>query len=321
MRNKILHTLKIVISVALLLFLFIKVDWKSFLHSLQNSNLFFIFISFLISFLIVWLMSLKWNLLLRVNNYSIATFTLMKITMITSFIGLFLPSSISTDVLRGYYLTKEKSSKLLSASSIIVDRLSGISSLLFMIFLGLFLSENIFDELNLKPILYSLIFVLLISIIVLFNRGIKNKIDLVFEKSNNVVIKNLKKIYLAVNDFRKYPKTVLITFLLSIIVQLLRGIRFYLIALAFNIEISIVYFIIIVPIIMLAIMLPISLGGLGVKEGIAVAFLQLIGIAFNNAITIALVESITMTIVILIGGVLYIFYKPSSEINIVNNKL
>lgn len=315
MRNKILHTLKIVISVILLSFLLIKVDWKSFLNSLQNSNLLLIFISFLISFLIIWLMSLKWNLLLRVNNYSIATFTLMKITMITSFIGLFLPSSLSTDILRGYYLTKEKSSKLLSASSIIVDRLSGISSLLFMIFLGLFLSENIFDELNLKPILYSLIFVLLISIIVLFNRGIKNKIDLVFEKSNNVVIKNLKKIYLAVNDFRKYPKTVLITFLLSIIVQLLRGIRFYLIAIAFNIEISIIYFIIIVPIIMLAIMLPISLGGFGVKEGIAVAFLQLIGIAFNDAVTITLIESITMTIVILLGGVMYLFYKPTNELN------
>ncbi len=312
MNYKYINILKFIVSISLLTYIISKVHWGDFHNSVKESNYFLILLGIIISFLIIWVMSYKWNILLRVNNYKVSTIRLVIITMITSFLGLFLPSSFSTDVLRGYYLTKEKSSKLLSASSIVIDRLSGISSLLAIALIGFYFSSELLNIDILKEVIIGLSFFILFTILFFLNNKIANRIIHFMDNGNNIFNK-LKNFYISLLEFKKYPIVLFFSFLLSLIVQILRVLRFYVIAVAIGINMEVFYFFLIVPLIMLAIMLPITLGGFGIKEGVAVSFFVLIGISLNDSIVITLIESITMTFVVLLGGVLYMFYKPSDN--------
>ena len=56
-------------------------------------------------------------------------------------------------------------------------------------------------------------------------------------------------------------------------------------------------------------MVPISIGGLGVREGSFTALFSLVNIPFNEAVAISATNSIMVTIFGLLGGLVYLFYR------------
>ena len=65
-----------------------------------------------------------------------------------------------------------------------------------------------------------------------------------------------------------------------------------------------VLFLLVNPVIYLFMILPISLGGVGVREGIMVLFLSLVGISNTEAATVALLIYVNHVVVGLWGGVI-----------------
>lgn len=77
-------------------------------------------------------------------------------------------------------------------------------------------------------------------------------------------------------------------------------------------------FFLVVPAASVAAMLPVSLNGLGVREGVFVALLAAIGAPANLAASCALLALIVSTAFSAIGGVVYPFYQrrasPPSDV-------
>jgi len=73
---------------------------------------------------------------------------------------------------------------------------------------------------------------------------------------------------------------------------------------------------------MLVIMIPISVGGLGLREGTFVAFFTLVGMSMNDAVIISFINSFLDTLnTLILGGGGYLFYKaPLKEQIILENK-
>lgn len=69
-------------------------------------------------------------------------------------------------------------------------------------------------------------------------------------------------------------------------------------------------------------MIPISIGGLGVKEGTFVAFFTLVGMSINDAVIISFINTFLDTLnTLILGGGGYIFYKaPLKDQSILKNK-
>jgi uncharacterized membrane protein YbhN (UPF0104 family) len=86
--------------------------------------------------------------------------------------------------------------------------------------------------------------------------------------------------------------------------------HYYFAALALNIELSLLSFIFMVPIILLIAMVPISIGGLGVRENTTVYFLQVLGVSATNAIALPILVLFLLILESIIGGFFFLIRRP-----------
>ena len=149
-KKTILFILKAVVSISLLTFLLVNIDWSTVGKNLRNANILLLLIASLLNIVERFQMTYKWNLLIRVRGIIVSFGKLFWINSIGSFLGLFLPSSLGTDIVRGYYLVKNNSEKSVSISSVFVDRVLGMFSLLLLGVVSVFLAGDLITKFNVK---------------------------------------------------------------------------------------------------------------------------------------------------------------------------
>jgi hypothetical protein len=314
-KKKLLFIIKAVISIALLLFIIVRIDWNEVAENLRRANYLLIFAAFLLNIIERAELTYKWNLLIWARGIDVSFTKLFLINSIGGFWGLFLPSSLGTDVVRGYYLVKNNSEKSASVSSIFVDRILGMFSLLLLGVVSLLIAGDLISNMNIGY--YFLI--LFMAALILFYFFQKEETALYLEKLFlKIPFKKftglLTKLHFSILEYKKHPKSLLLSFAVTLLVQITRVLTYYFIAIAFNINIPIVYFFLFVPLIMIVIMVPISIGGLGVREGTFITFFTLVGMSMNDAVVISFTNTFINTVITLLGGFVYLFYNSSDKI-------
>lgn len=306
--------LKVLISVSILVFLLASIEWEKAIEAVENAQIIFLLFALTVSFTNRIVINYKQYVLLKARNVSLSFWKLFNINMIGAFWGMFLPSSLSTDVVRGFYLVKSGADNAISLSSVVVDRFLGVFSLLVAALIGLIFSGDIIPDQNLKLLIIALTIFLILFLFIFQLKRTRNFVQKIlgYIKFKSVGAK-LIKLHSAFLEYKNYPKAIFYSFLLSIFVQLLRIVDIYIVALAFGVEINIWALLILVPIIMVVVMIPISVGGIGVREGAFVGFFKLINIEPSVSVIIALTASLIATLVALSGGIFYVFYRSDSD--------
>lgn len=314
--KKLLFLLKIIISISLLTYLLSKIEWQKSLITIHNANFLWLAIAVTLSVLDNMLLTYKWNLLLKVRNKFISFWRLLAINMIGGFWGLFLPSSLSTDVIRGYYLVKTSSDKAISITSIFIDRLFALVALLVFVSMASLFAGEILKNLYLGYYILGF-FLILTLVLILFNTKEFSNLLLTFSNryANNNIIKNIIKLRTALIEYNKYPITLSLSFLLSLVVQLFRVCWYITIAWSFGVYIPVVYYFIFCPLIVVILMIPVSIGGLGVREGAFVALFTIAGMSLDQAVIISFTSSLITNLVTISGGMVYLFYRSEYKRN------
>jgi len=80
----------------------------------------------------------------------------------------------------------------------------------------------------------------------------------------------------------------------------------YLVGLSLGLEVSLEYYFLSVPIIWLVTMLPISINGIGVREGGFVLFFTAVGVSTADALLLSLLTFAQLLLIGLLGGVLFV---------------
>lgn len=322
-KKTLVFLLKACISISLLTFLLIKVDWQTVIENLKSANMLFLLVAVLLNIVERFQLTYKWNLLIKVRGIIVEFGRLFWINSIGSFLGLFLPSSLGTDVVRGYYLVKNNSERSVSISSVFVDRVLGMFSLLLLGLVSVFFARDLVSKYNIQTYV-AVAFLLAVITFYIFQRQQSARLleKLLQKIKHKKFIENGLKLHGSILEYKKYPKTLLVSFIITLLVQVTRVLTYYFVALSFNIQISAIYYFLFVPIIMIVIMIPISIGGLGVKEGTFVAFFTLAGMSVNDAVLISFINSLLdMLNTLILGGGAYLFYKsPMKEEDILKNK-
>jgi uncharacterized protein (TIRG00374 family) len=215
--------------------------------------------------------SWKWQILLTVKGVVVSVWNLLVITLIGKFWGTFLPSSIGVDIVRGYYLYRERANGTVVASSLIFDKVMGLWSLLLLATIGLLVYGIVIGGVNIGHVFVGLMVLAAGSVYLLQTdrvRGwIENGLPRVFgRRVADIVI----RVYHAFLAYRGFPSVIAWSFVLSIILQLIRVLGVYAMARALDVEIPLAYYLVLVPVSMILIMLPLSVGGLGLREGVFV---------------------------------------------------
>ena len=304
-RSKI--AVKIVITLALLVFLLFQVSWESVQNTLVQAHIGLVILSFAIFFSRSLFGAVRWKALLAVKNYSMSTADLTKYYLIGTFFNFFFPTVVGGDLARGYYLHSDGVSKKTTISSMIVERLLGVLSLACLSCLSLVMSVHIFRNTGIIGLVVGAAAVFLGIFVLLFHSGFE---ALVRSIAPAVLLPILEPGMRLLQDIREYSNTVAVLiygFGITMFFQVLGVYSVYLIGLSMGSSTKLIFFLTLVPVVWLISMIPVSLNGLGVREGAFVYLFAFVGMEKEMALAISLIFLLQSILQGIVGGMLFAF--------------
>lgn len=295
------------ISIALLIFLFRRVDIVSLLKIIKNADKGLLFLAFLVCSLPYILSIFRWEMLLKAIKINLS---LKRIIISFSggiFFNLFLPSTIGGDLMRSLDLAAHTKRPKEVIATVFLDRLSGYTGLVIMALIALFFGHKILEDRSVFYAVAVIIGVLVVILLVLFNKSVYSWINKLLHSPDAGKIRELiKNLHQEIHYFREHKKIIICNVFLSTIIQTIPPLAFYVIALAIGIKLNLVYFFIFIPIIGAITLLPISIGGLGLRDAAVVYFFAKAGLSHDPAIAISLLNFFFIVAYAGIGGLIYV---------------
>jgi uncharacterized protein (TIRG00374 family) len=257
----------------------------------------------------------KWHGLLKARGVDVPALNLLTISLVGKFWGMFLPSSVGVDVVRGYYLYRFTGRGAEAASSVLVDKILALWALLLIGSIGLVFYGRIFSGTEVGIYIFTILAVTGLILFLIARQNFANwlskSLPRVFGEKFG---EGIDKAYASFRAYGDHPAALFKCFVLSLLIQFLRVLIAWTMANALGIDIPFVYYFLFIPIAMILIMLPVSIGGFGMREGVLVGLFALAGFSTTDAFALGFAISITDMISSLIGGVIYLFMRVPKEI-------
>lgn len=147
LRKKLITALKIIVSAALIYFIFTKIELKDVLQTLKKSDPLFLFFALLFFVVSKVLSALRTNLYFHQIGAKVSQLSNLKLYLLGMFYNLFLPGGIGGDAYKGYVIQKEyQPGTKKVVSSLLLDRLSGMLLLFVYACMLALLSKNEFFQ-------------------------------------------------------------------------------------------------------------------------------------------------------------------------------
>jgi uncharacterized protein (TIRG00374 family) len=293
----------IVVLIVCVFFLINKFDFKKVAEQTKDISYFVFVVSVSISLIRIWLTGLRWEALHPDNEAKLSKWNYFRFSMLAHLFNLFMPGALGGDIVKTLYAVNEQKSKQIkSVIAVIVDRVVGLISIFIFGLLALALNHNTynFDILNLVIICTGLfVFILLIinkKVIVFFEKIINRYTFL--KRFLGKIILNWKE---SVYYYAKNRKKVLYAYLLCIPIHLISFFIFYIFGKSLGMEISFFEMVFSVAIMWLITTLPISIGGIGVREFSLIWLLGIFNILPELAITLSIMVYINTILISLLS--------------------
>lgn len=264
---------------------------------------------------------LRWLVLLRVQGINLRKTRLMALVMIGLFFNFFAPGGTGGDMVKVFYLLKETPGQRAAALlSVIVDRLIGLVSLIVLA--ATFLAVE-WQWLNSTPrtahyveialLILAASSAALVFSFVISGMGWVHKLPARFPGREK-----LAELARGYNLYGRAWRNSLLALFLSIVVHLGYFLTYFCAAKAFTSPTTRIpswsEFLAIAPVVDTIVALPISIGGMGVREGLFQIFLgDLCGVIKGVAFAISSSGYLLTLCWGLVGALIYLFYRPSEH--------
>jgi uncharacterized protein (TIRG00374 family) len=308
--QKILFTvLRIGISIALLLFLFLfkQVDLANIFDAVKRADKQLLLLAFCVYFATYVLCLYRWQMLLKALNIRLPLKRVIISFAGGTFFSLLLPSTIGGDFMRSIDLALHTNKPRQVAATVLLDRLSGYVGLVILTLAALFWGRDFVTKRSILISVALLTSILIVVLLVLFNKFVYSRVNMLLHSPRAGKIRDsIKNLHQELHQFVGHRKVIVRNILLSVVVQMVAPITFYIIALALGIHLKPIYFFILLPIIGAITLLPISIGGLGLRENLTVIFFGLVGVAKDIATAMSLLSFAFLFIYGILGGLIYV---------------
>jgi uncharacterized protein (TIRG00374 family) len=301
--------LRILVSAVLLFLLFKlnKIDLLALLKEIKNVNRWFLALALLVFPLSHIIGFWRWQMLLK-STVSIPMKKLVSTFCGGVFFNVFLPSTIGGDLVRMADLTSHTRRPKEIIASVFLDRLSGYIGMVMVILLAVIFGGSLVHD---KIVLLSVaaITLLLIGVLLLlFNASIYARISKFLSVPGAGRIREaIRDMHREIHIFRNHKEVIIGNLALSFVIQIVFPLSIYFIGLSLGIRVSLFYYLIFVPIINAITMLPVSMGGLGLRESLYVLYFAKAGVAEQLALAMSLLFFSFIVLYGAIGGVIYVF--------------
>ena len=314
--KRLLFFVRLLLSGGLLAFLFYQVDLHEIRPLLNRLDGRLVALAIGIGLVDRVLMAYKWNLLLRAQKIWISLVDVTKTYLTATFLGLFLPATVGGDALRTFTVARKGYATSAVLSSILVERVLGLIALVTLAMSSIALSVLVFGSRffdSVLPLLGAASIFLLVAIVVvvgslssLFDRFVAWFLHRVEGQGRgNRVIRLVRDSYAAYGSYRQNKGVLTRFYLLSLAENLFPILWTYLLSLAFQIDVPLLFYFILVPIVLMLRRLPISIDGIGIHETAFVYFLSLIQVDPAEGLLLGIATHILTVLLVLPGGLFF----------------
>lgn len=242
-------------------------------------------------------------LLVRAKNLNSDPKEVARIVLASEFFGSFLPASVGSDVIRLYSLSCHTNNTPESASAVLMERGTGVIVLLFLGCIGaLWAWPHLRDHHIVAAALIPSGVGLVVSLAALNERLVSAMARWVGLHGHHFVHKLLEW-QRAIHAYRYQQGVVWRAIGISLAIQLLRIASAYFVGLALGARTSFLWYAAFIPLILLISLLPISIGGLGVRENAFVYCFGQVGVGSAMAFGISILAHALSVIAHAPGGI------------------
>jgi len=215
------------------------------------------------------LMAYRWLVLLRpFSGPGGPRFgAVMRIFFVSTFVGTFLPASVGGDAVRAYALAREGVDAPASVASVLMDRMLGVLSLLIMAAVGLIFARQMARDPLVLTALAITALVCAVTAAVVFSRRADSAAQkaaglLPWDRGRALVARLLS----AIQVYSTRHGDLVNVLIGSIGVQVLRIVQAYFLGLALGIAQPFTTYVAFIPLILLVMLLPVTINGLGTSQ-------------------------------------------------------
>jgi uncharacterized membrane protein YbhN (UPF0104 family) len=203
---------------------------------------------------------------------------LLRIFFVSTFVGTFLPGSIGGDAVRAWQLSSHDVSAPTAIASVAMDRLLGVAAIILIAAAGLVLIGNVRDDGR-----------VVLSIVVAATGAIGTAVVLLSERAATMALRWLTwlpppatrvagAVFDAMRAYRRRPALVLTVLAASLGVNVLRILQAWMLGRGLAIAAPLGAYFAFVPIILLIMLLPVSINGIGTSQAGFVLFFARAGV-------------------------------------------
>lgn len=305
MKNFLIFIAKICISIALLVFLFTRIDLHKTISYIRTVEPFYFICAALLFLLVMFLGILRWCVLLKTLKKDLSFWRIFASHCGGLFFNVFLPSTIGGDIAKTVDLslhTKDSSSIF---ATVFLDRLCGFLALVLISISGFIYSYFFGLIRDLRLLGFILIFTAIVIgvFLLVFSKRTFNLVNKIIKWK---VLKNyFSKFHNCCYPFRFQKKAIFKTIIVSLLIQGFFAVTVYFFGMSLGIRLSVVYYLILIPIVNTVSFLPISLGGLGLRDNVAVVLFSSLGVASDKVAAMTLLIFAFLFFFGIMGGIIY----------------
>ncbi len=281
-------------------------------HTILQANSWLILLSCLLGLYCVLVSAQQWQVLLNGTGQKIKLSILTALYLIGITFNQFLPTGLGGDVVKVVLLRRMTLTGTTSARSVIAARLTGFVGMLLVgvtvavIRFPLFLVNISLFHVN-ALLLIILMAVAYISVLVLIFHPVTLSLMESFAKRfPRLKLGKVYEVQKAIADYRNNPRTLISSILVGGVFWVATIVNHYVLGRAIGIDISPWYFFVLVPVALTLSMVPISVNGFGVREGMFALLLATAHVPQTHAVTLALLMDLQAILLAVVGGVLFL---------------
>ena len=251
------------------------------------------------------LMLCRWVLLVRRANMALSLKSTVWVFLVGSYLGNLLPSGVGSDAARAYLLSRRTERGVESIALVAIDRYLGLCSLAVLATIGLVVWTSQTDP-ELQRWSYLLAGVVIAGAVGLLwaDRVLRTLVPARWDRPRWAT--QALRLADALGQYRDRLPLVSLLLALSVVVQVVRVLQAYVLGRGLGIDVSFSYYLAVMPIGILAILLPVSIAGFGVGQSVIVWLLRPVGVPDEQSFALSTLFILTGLLSTLPGALLYL---------------
>jgi hypothetical protein len=304
----IMFCVKLLVSGGLIAYFLTRIHIERFVHTFASADYSYIALALVIYLGTQGISAVRWTVLARPLGIKTPFQDMVRYYLIGMFFNLFAPGTVGGDVSRIYYLVRDEQAHakghsvttIHAAMSVLMDRAIGMIVLVWLGAAGLLLFPDYAVPYTVRSV--TLLFALALLVAGLLTPLLRRVLP---EDGHQFVV----KLRLAFRSYRTHWRALAAAGLLSLAVHLIQAWMHVVMGWALGLELPFSFCIIVYPLVGTFAAIPISLNGLGLREGGYLYLLAVIGIGTEKGVAFGLLLFLIVALDSLIGGLIFLLEK------------